>query len=252
MVVVPAGEFTMGSPANEGGRIDNEDQLSVSIAKPFTIARYAVTRGEFATFVAATGHKTDGGCWAGTGAIRADRNWRSPGFSQNDRHPVVCVNWYDAKAYTAWLSKKTGETYRLPSEAEREYVTRAGTTTPYWWGSGIWTKRANFNGKIYGGGSQNENRNATVPVDTFQANEWGLYNVHGNVWEWTEDCWNDKNAGNSGDGSARTSGNCSRRVVRGGAWDGDSRLLRSAGRGWFTTVNRDSTVGFRLTRTLNP
>jgi formylglycine-generating enzyme required for sulfatase activity len=153
-------------------------------------------RGEFAAFVAATGHKTDGACWTHTDTEwkeRADRNWSSPGFMQNDRHPVVCVTWDDAKAYAAWLSKKTGKTYRLPSEAEREYATRAGTTTPFWWGSAISPQQANYNGTAdpyQGGGSKGEWRKATVPVDGFKANPWGLYNVHGNVWEWTEDCRN--------------------------------------------------------------
>jgi formylglycine-generating enzyme required for sulfatase activity len=120
-----------GSPGDEPDRLENEDQLSVSIDKPFAVGRFAVTRGEFAAFVAATGHMTDGGCHVHTGSEwkqQADRDWRSPGFSQNDRHPVVCVNWNDAKAYVAWLSTHTSKTYRLLSEAEREYVGRAGTS----------------------------------------------------------------------------------------------------------------------------
>jgi formylglycine-generating enzyme required for sulfatase activity len=262
MVVVPAGRFTMGSPASEPDREPyykgSEDQLAVTIAKPFAVGRYAVTRGEFAAFVAATGHKTDGGCYAFTGTewtLQSDRNWRSPGFTQNDRHPVVCVNWDDAKAYAAWLSKKTGKIYRLPSEAEREYVARAGTTTPFWWGNSITPQEANYNGTTdpyKGGGSKGEWRKATVPVDTFKANPWGLYSVHGNVWEWTEDCLNDKNAGNPGDGSPRTSGDCSHRVVRGGSWSGSPRSLRSADRGGNSTGSRGGSYGFRLARTLNP
>jgi formylglycine-generating enzyme required for sulfatase activity len=255
MVVVPAGHFTMGSPTNEPERFD-EEQLPVSIAKPFAVGRYALTRGEFAAFVAATGHGTDGGCWAYTGTAwnyQVELNWRSPGFSQNDRHPVVCVNWYDAKAYAAWLSKKTGKNYRLPSEAEREYVARAGTTTPFWWGITISTNQANYNGDYtYSGGSKGEYRKKTVPVDAFKANAWGLYNVHGNVWEWTEDCWNDKNTGNRGDGSARTSNDCSHRVVRGGSWYGIPRFLRSAHRYRYATDVRNLIVGFRVARTLNP
>jgi formylglycine-generating enzyme required for sulfatase activity len=257
MVVVPAGPFTMGSPTDEPQRIENEDQLPAVIAKPFAIGRFAVTRGEFAAFVAATGHKTDGACWTHTDTEwkkQADRNWSSPGFMQNDRHPVVCVNWDDAKAYAAWLSKKTGKTYRLPSEAEREYATRAGTTTPFWWGSAISPQQANYNGTAdpyKGGGSKGEWRKATVPVDSFKANPWRLYNVHGNVWEWTEDCRNDKNAGNPGDGSARTSGDCSRRVVRGGSWPNYPYMLRSARRNWLATV-RYHHQGFRVARTINP
>jgi formylglycine-generating enzyme required for sulfatase activity len=267
MVAVPAGRFTMGSPANEPERESyftginqksGEDQLAVTIAKPFAVGRFAVTRGEFAAFVAATGHKTDGGCFTRAGSKwkqQSDKSCRSPGFTQNDRRPVICVNWDDAKAYAAWLSKKTGKSYYLPSEAEREYVARAGTTTPFWWGASITPQQANFNGAAdpyKGGGSKNDWRYATVPVDTFKPKPWGLYNVHGNVWDWTEDCWSDKNAGNPGDGSARTSGDCSRRVVRGGSWLSLPRVLRSAYRVWGHAGAGYDAYGFRLARTLIP
>jgi formylglycine-generating enzyme required for sulfatase activity len=254
MVVVPAGRFTMGSPASEPEREPavkgSEDQYSVTISKQFAVGRFAVTRGDFAAFVTATGHNVDGGCYVYTGPSinpMADRNWRSPGFTQNDSHPVVCVNWDDAKTYVAWLSKRTGKTYRLPSEAEREYVTRAGTTTAYWWGSSIAPSQANYDPGLY-----NRGLRATVPVDTFKANPWGFYNVHGNVREWTEDCWNDANAGNAGEGSARTSGQCNRRVVRGGSWMDTSHFLRSAYRFGASADYRSHSYGFRLARTLNP
>ena len=228
----------------------------MTIAKPFAVGRFAVTRGEFAAFVAATGHKTDGGCYVYTGSEwkqQADRDWRTPGFSQNDRHPVVCVNWNDAKAYVAWLSIHTSKTYRLLSEAEREYVARAGTTTPFWWGATISTSQANYNGEYtYAGGSKGEYRKSTVAVDTFAANPWGLYNVHGNVWEWTEDCWNERNAGNPGNGSARTSGDCGSHVLRGGSWIGYPRSLRSASRSWSPPADRTNIVGFRVAKTLSP
>ena len=194
MVDIPAGQFSMGSPASETGRESQETQVTVAIAKPFAIGRYAVTRGEYSDFVRATAHYT-AGCSIWTGIEwkwQPDKSWTAPGFEQNDRHPVVCVSWDDAKAYVAWLTKTTGQPYRLPSEAEREYVTRAGTTTPFWWGAEITATRANYNGKsIYaGGGSTGVFRNGTVPVDSFEFNPFGLYNVHGNVWELTEDCWN--------------------------------------------------------------
>ena len=188
MVVVPAGSFTMGSPPAEEVAIEREreDEVRVAIAEPFAVGRFAVTRGEFAAFVAATGHKIDGDCYrlAGTRSQReAGADWRSPGFAPNDRHPVVCVSWHDARAYAAWLSALTERSYRLLSESEREYVTRAGSTTPFWWGAGISTDLANYDGTIaYGSGAQGERRNGTVPVDSFSANGWGLYNVHGNVW----------------------------------------------------------------------
>jgi formylglycine-generating enzyme required for sulfatase activity len=176
------------------------------------------------------------------------------GFSQPDHHPVVCVNWHDAKAYVAWLASTTGKTYRLLSETEREYVSRAGTTTPFWWGSAVTPAQANYIGTAEpykGGGSKGEWRQATVPVDRFSANAWGLYNVHGNVWEWTEDCWN-ASSGNPGDGSARTSGDCGSRVLRGGSWYSIPRFLRSAGRLRFTPGNRNNDIGFRVARTLSP
>ena len=149
MVVVPAGRFTMGSPKEEPERYDNEEQLPVAIANPFAAGRFAVTRAEFAAFVTATGHRTEGGCHVWTGSewkLQADRDWRSSGFAQMDRHPVVCVNWDDAKAYAVWLSSTTGKAYRLLSETEREYVARAGTTTAFWWGASLSTEQANYDG----------------------------------------------------------------------------------------------------------
>jgi formylglycine-generating enzyme required for sulfatase activity len=131
----------------------------------------------------------------------------------------------------------------------------AGTTTPFWWGSSITPKQANYDGSAEpykGGGTKGEFRGQTVPVDSFEANPWGLFNVHGNVWEWTEDCWNDSNQGSPGNGSARTAGDCGRRVVRGGSWYDDPRNLRSAARNWYSTDARFINLGFRLARTLNP
>lgn len=254
MVVIPAGGFTMGARPDEEVATEREDRIRVNIARPFAVGRFAVTRGEFAAFVAATGHNTDGGCYRlSERKLNADRNWGSPGFAQYDRHPVVCINWNDAKAYAAWMSSLTGKNYRLLSEAEREYVTRAGSTGPFWWGAAISTDQANYNGNIiYAGGAKGEWRQATVSVDRFSANPWGLYNVHGNVWEWTEDCWNEKNAQNPGDGTARTTGDCSLRVVRGAAFNNAPHTLRAARRERDALGNRVDTFGFRVARTLLP
>ena len=257
MVVVPAGAFVMGSPPGEPEREPaREDTVRVRIDKPFAIGAFAVTRGEFAAFVADTGYAVDEGCWFWTGTTwveRADRSWRAPGFEQDDRHPVTCVDLKSARAYAAWLSEKTGRQYRLPSEAEREYATRAGTTTPFWWGSAISTDRANYDGRTgYAGGPTGAWRQATVPVDAFEPNAWGLFNVHGNVWEWTEDCWNERNAGNPGDGSARTTGDCTWHVARGGAWNYGPRDLRSAYRYWNEPQNRSGVQGMRVVRSLQP
>ncbi len=197
-----------------------------------------MTRGQFAAFVKAAGHKT------------SDR-WRDPGFTQDDSHPVVCVTWDDAKAYAAWLEKVTGRPYRLLSEAEWEYVARAGTVTPFWWGSSIAPAQANYDGNyVYaGGGSKGEFREGTVPVGSFDPNPWGLYNVHGNVWEWCEDTWHDSYRGAPTDGSAWVSKGIDRgRVVRGGGWRSDPRYLRAAARIRFRIGS--IYIGCRLARSL--
>jgi formylglycine-generating enzyme required for sulfatase activity len=254
MVVVPAGRFTMGSPAEEERAGPPEIQLPVTIAKPFAVGRFAVTRDEFAAFVEATRRRIEDGCFVVTGdALRRDRerSWRSPGFVQDGNHPAVCVSWNDAKAYAAWLSSTTGKVYRLLTETEREYVTRAGSATPFWWGGTISTDQANYNGTVpYGGIASGVWRKATVAVDSFAANPWGLFHVHGNVWEWAEDCWNKENAGNPGNGTARTSGDCGLRVLRGASWGNFPHTLRSARRGMEPPGNRLNTVGFRVARTL--
>jgi formylglycine-generating enzyme required for sulfatase activity len=254
MVVVPAGGYTMGATPDEEVAGERQDQVAVTIANPFAVGRFAVTRGEFAAFVEATGHKTDDNCYRLAEAKRqVDRNWRTPGFAQDDRHPVVCVNWNDAKAYVAWLSSLTRKNYRLLSETEREYVTRAGSLTPFWWGRTISTDQANYNGNTsYAGGAYGVWRKATVPVDHFAANPWGLYNVHGNVWEWTEDCWNEKNAGNPGDGTARLTGDCSLRALRGASLNNAPHSLRSARREREPLGSRVDAFSFRVARPVQP
>jgi formylglycine-generating enzyme required for sulfatase activity len=248
MVVVPAGKFMMGSPEDEPERDESEGpQREVTFAQPFAVGRHAVTRGQFAAFVNATSYE-------------AGNEWRNPGFKQDGSHPVVCVSWDDAKAYASWLAEATGRPYRLLTEAEWEYAARAGTTTPFWWGSSITPAQANYNGNyVYeGGGSKGEYREGTVPVRSFEPNPWGLYNVHGNVWEWCEDLWHGSYKGASSDGSAWLPKRASRgrsdqsssRVVRGGAWNYYPGDLRSAQRYWYLTVNRNGVLGFRLGRTL--
>jgi formylglycine-generating enzyme required for sulfatase activity len=227
----------MGSPRNEPGSQAGETQKLVEIARPFAVGKFAVTFDQWDACVA------DGGC-------NGYRPIDEKGWGRGNR-PVINVNWDDANAYAEWLSQKTGKTYRLLSEAEREYVTRAGTTTPFWWGSQITPKQANYDGNdTYNGGTKGEYRVQTMPVNSFEPNPWGLFNVHGNVWDWTADCWNDSNEGNSRDGTARTTGDCTWRVVRGGSWGNIPRQLRAAYRG--RNNNRDEYNGFRLARTLNP
>jgi formylglycine-generating enzyme required for sulfatase activity len=257
MVVIPAGSFTMGSPAKEEGRYDDEGpQHVVRIARPFAVGKFSVTVDEFKAFVTATGYDAGSSCysWTGTEWKTTDgRSWRDPGFRQTGSHPAACLNWNDAQAYVAWLKKKTGKNYRLLSEAEWEYAARGGTTTPFWWGSSISTAQANYDGNYtYTGGKKGEYRAKTVPVDSFAPNSFGLYNVHGNVWQWVEDCYPAKYDGAPADGSAWTTGDCNRRVIRGGSWDVEPGVLRAANRSGVDPDVRGSFTGFRLARTLTP
>ena len=265
LVVIPAGEFRMGSPGSEEGRRDTEGpQLRVRVER-FALGRYEVTRGEYAAFVAATGRDGDR-CRAlnGTSWEWSDgASWRSPGFPQTDEDPAVCVSWDDARAYVRWLSGETGRRYRLPSESEWEYAARAGTTTSRYWGAGPSGQCGNANGADAAGKQRfrgwtwavscNDGRVFTAPVGTFAANPFGLFDMLGNVWEWVEDCWHDSYQGAPSDARAWTSsGDCGRRVVRGGSWQqlcrGTSGLARAAGAPPPTgSVHQ----GFRVSRTLD-
>ena len=236
MIVAPAGVFTMGAPANEPRRASGEGpQHKVTFNRNFAVGRFALTFDEWDACVA------DGGC----NGYKPD----SQGWGRGTR-PAINVSFLDAKAYLAWLNKKTGKPYRLLSEAEREYITRAGTTTPFWWGGAITTAEANYDGVPYGGGAKGEYRGRTEPVASFAPNPWGFYQVHGNVYEWTEDCGHDDYQGAPGDGSAWTSGDCGARVIRGGSWDYDGEYLRSASRLAYATDTRDVWLGFRVARSL--
>jgi len=257
MVVIPAGEFLMGSPTDEIGRWDDGregPQHGVRLAKPFAVGRFAVTVGEFTAFVEATGHQMPDKMWTFENddwKERENRSFRNPGFAQSARNPVVGVNWEDAKAYAIWLSQKTGHSYRLLSEAEWEYAARAGSTSPFWWGDPITPAQANYDGNhVYGSGKKGEYRKRTVSVDSFEPNLWGLYQVHGNVWEWCEDCWNSSYRGAPDDGSPWTKGDMSSRVLRGGSWGSIPQNLRSADRYNFQPDLRNYIVGFRVARTL--
>jgi len=257
MVVVPAGSFTMGSPKSEKERADNEGpQREVAIAVPFAVGKFEVTRGEFGAFVQATGQNTGSKCWTYEGGEwkeRSGRTWRKLGFEQTDEHPVACVNWNDAQAYVTWLSDTTGENYRLLSEAEWEYAARAGTATPFSTGKTITTDQANFNGDYtYNGSGEGKYRQKTVEVGSFPANAFGLHDMHGNMWEWVEDCWNESYKGAPLDGSARTTGECGYRGQRGGSWFNLPWFLRSAIRSRNEADYRVDYIGLRVARTLTP
>ena len=238
MVIVPAGSFTMGSPADELGRDSDEGpQHRVTISQPFAVGKDEVTRGQFKAFVDATEYD-------------AGDDWLDPVFEQTDAHPVVYVSWNDAKAYVNWLSARTGQNYRLLSEAEWEYVARAGTTTAYHFGNTISRNQANY---WYDGRSLPEYA-GTVAVGSYHANAFGLHDVHGSVWEWVEDCWHNDYTGAPTNGSAWVS-DCEYvdvRVLRGGSWRSSTRNLRSAYRLGLGAWGRDSNFGFRIARTLTP
>ena len=271
MVVVPAGSFMMGSPESEAGRLDamgrsDEEPLhKVAFAAPFAVGRFAITFDEWDACVAdqgcqgyrpASGGEGRGGVeTALEGLANMQRRQEEAERWGRGRQPAIFISWDDATAYAAWLSRKTGKTYRLLTEAEREYVTRAGTTTPFWWGASISPGQANYNGSLaaYGGGAKGQNWARPVPVDSFQPNPWGLYQVHGNVWEWTADCYLEHYSGAPTDGSARgcpANDNRWPRVMRGGAWVGAAANLRSASRYRNMPIYRSYDLGFRIARTL--
>jgi formylglycine-generating enzyme required for sulfatase activity len=237
MVVVPAGNFTMGSPKTENNRNDNEGpQHEVTFDRAFAVGKFEVTFAEWDKCL------TGGGC----------KNYRpdDKGWGRGAR-PVVNVLWSDAQSYVAWLSQKTGAEYRLLSESEWEYAARAGTETEFSTGKTITADQANFNGDYtYNGSDKGENRGKTVEVGSFAANKFGLHDMHGNVLEWVEDCYKDSYLGAPDDGSAHQDNTDCYRVYRGGSWGSDPQFLRSASRYSKSPFNRNYFLGFRLARVL--
>lgn len=237
MVVVPAGSFMMGSPKGEGGRDEDEGpQREVTFAKPFAVGKFEVTWDEWDACVAGRGCDN-----APVEKAGGDNGWGK------GRRPIIEVDWKDAKAFASWLSKKTGKPYRLLTEAEWEYAARAGSTTRYSWGDDVGKGNANCNGC----GSEWDDKQ-TAPVGSFKPNGFGLHDMHGNVWEWVEECYKNSYKGAPSDGTAVTSSTCERRVLRGGSWNYLPQLLRSAYRIRSRPVNRGSYIGFRIARTLTP
>lgn len=229
MVVVPAGEFTMGSAQDEPGRGPHEGpQHRVRFAKPFAVGRYEVTFAEWDACVAA------GGC-----------RYKPRDHGGRERQPVVNVGWNDVHSYLAWLSAHTGHAYRLLTEAEWEYATRAGSGTRYPWGDMPDPRHANA-----GDTAGEPGTIGAAPVGSYPANAFGLYDLIGNVWEWVQDCWSDGYQGAPADGSAWTIGDCERRVMRGGSWNLNPGYARAAFRYWNRTDFRNIALGFRLARTI--
>jgi len=248
MVRIPAGRFTMGSPADEPGRQPAEGPAhEVALARPFAMARFDVTRAQFAAFAKATGYE----------AREARCDWRNPTsrgrpLDQGPDHPVVCVNWADAQAYAAWLRALTGKPYRLPSEAEWEYAARAGSTAARPWGVALTRDRANYGadpccGPVAEGADK---WLYTSPVGAFPANRFGLNDMIGDVWQWVEDCGSEDYRSAPADGSAWTGGDCSARVARGGAWFQGPESARSAARAADPADFRIADIGFRVARSL--
>jgi len=259
MVEVPSGSFVMGSPANERGRFEKEGpERTVTIPNPFAVGKYEVTWDEWEACVA------DGDCSDNSEKGYSSFDEKSAGDAGYGRglRPVVNVDWNDAKGYVNWLSRKTGKNYRLLSEAEWEYAARAGTKTAYFWGK-------NPNGGCgYANGAdldaKEENKYSrwewitstcsdgygkqSAPVGSFFANDFGLHDMHGNVGEWTEDCYRDTYSGSPVDGSADVKGDCAYRIERGGSWGGGPRFFRSAHRESNLINYRIHTLGFRVAR----
>jgi formylglycine-generating enzyme len=270
MVPLPGGSFTMGASPGEAEREQvypafrghAQPQVTVNIGA-FAVGRYEVTRSEFAAFVAETGHEMRSDCnipavreWGIRGGW--EHGWLKPGFVQTDRHPAVCIRWTDAKAYAAWLSRKTGKAYRLPSEAEWEYAARAGSQAPRPWGdaAGDACQHANAgDASVIAAFPGTKGMHAcsdgflhTAPVGSFKPSRFGLHDMIGNASEWVEDCWADTLAGMPTNGAPRLSGDCQKRVERGGSWRYGPAIARSAQRYWEHVTVHHSEIGFRVAR----
>jgi formylglycine-generating enzyme required for sulfatase activity len=223
----------MGSSTDEGRQGNEGPQHKVAISRPFAVSKLEVMFAGWDACVAVGGCPHEGRA--------SDSGWG------RGRQPVIFVSWDDAQAYVAWLSRMTGKTYRLLTEAEWEYAARAGSQTTYSWGDEIGKENANCEGC----GSQWDKKR-TAPVGSFAANAFGLHDMHGNVWEWVEDCYHGDYKGAPTDGSAWIAGGeCGRRVVRGGGWLDVPQNLRAASRFGNSATGRDHLLGFRVGRTLS-
>ncbi|MCK6394558.1 bifunctional serine/threonine-protein kinase/formylglycine-generating enzyme family protein [Zoogloea sp.] len=275
LVVIPSGSFDMGSPAGEKGRQKDEGPIHrVTIAQRFAMGNVEVTVGQWRAFVRATGYVSDAernahggkGCisWdvsRGKDAYVQGRQWGKPSYAQSDEHPVVCVSFDDVGAYLKWLSDRTGKAYRLPSEAEWEYAVRAGSQSSRPWGEARddACRFANVSDRskepkdLFFFSDKHDCDDGhfyPAPVGSYLPNGFGLQDMIGNVWEWVEDCWNESFGGAPADGSAWRTGDCGRRVLRGGAWGSGPDVARSANRNGDFSGYRFDVIGFRVARTL--
>jgi len=269
LVAIPAGSVVLGAAPGEEARENLADafrdrsqpQRNVQV-RAFHAGRHEITRAQYRAFVEATGH-VGPGCFVWTGeefTPDPNKDWRAPGFGQQDTHPAICVSWDDAQAYLHWLGTRTGRRYRLLTEAEWEYAARAGTTTARYWGEDSATACAHANGAdaataaaVPAAGQWpvarcNDRYPYTAPVGSFPPNAFGLYDMLGNAAEWTQDCWNPDYRSTPVDGSAAVSGDCGMRAVRGGAWNDAPVGVRAAYRVGSPTVIRVESRGFRIAR----
>lgn len=227
---IPSGSFMMGS----NNVYDDEKPVHRVTVPAFKMMKHEVTWAQYQPCL-------DAGVCSDNTSDGGDHGWGK------GNRPVIEVSWDDTQDYIRWLNQKTGMNFRLPSEAEWEYAARAGTTTAFSTGDRISTSQANFNGNYtHNGSSKGQYRNKTIPVGSFQPNNFGLYDMHGNVWEWTQDCWNDSYSGAPSNGAAWESGNCDIRVLRGGSWSYKPSWLRSANRHGNEATYRNDVYGFRL------
>ena len=265
MVVLPPGEFRIGSPADEPGRADDEGPLrEVRIERAFAVARHEITVRQYKRFLMATGYPVSANCITDR---RGPYDWRpdphtslsDPGYLQTDDHPVVCVSWYDAQAFVDWLNSRTGGGYRLPSEAEWEYAARAGSRTAYVWGADAASGCAFMNGTDESFGAKyskseyaacRDGALNSAPVGSYRPNGFGLYDITGNVAEWIAGCATRDYAQLGPDGSDGP-GDCARRMVRGGSWGTIPRQLRVAERIRYSPADRDDSIGIRVVRALD-
>ena len=235
LMLIPAGEFIMGAPKSEPDSKDNERPQHRVQLSSFLMGRYPVTQAQWSVVA---------------GYERVDRDLDpDPSTFKGDNRPVEKVSWEDAQEFCKRLSVATGKDYRLPSEAQWEYACRAGTETPFHFGETITPELANYEGRsTYGDGSKGESRQETTEVGSFPANEWGLHDMHGNVWEWCEDDWHSNYNGAPEDGSVWVESNReeTRRLLRGGSWVNIPLYCRSACRNNYTRDDRGNYFGFRV------
>lgn len=263
MVVIPAGSFDMGSSGSEADRSRDEGPVHRVNVATFAMSKTEITRGQFADFVKKTKYSAGDKCWTlEKGKVEErDGDWRKFRYGQEDNYPIGCLNWNDVKAYTQWLSRMTGKQYRLPTEAEWEYAARGNATTARYWGDNPDEACAYANvadktaqAQIRGASSWSAHNCTdgfayTSPVGSFKANAFGLYDMLGNAWEWTEDSYHDSYKGAPVDGSA-WQGDGVKRVLRGGSWNSSPRIVRVAMRNSYKPERRFSFFGLRLARAL--